>query len=75
MNSTLKSKRNSRSKSKPNQRKHSNSPLQRLIGYTQPHRSLIWKAIACSILNKIFDLAPPVLIGMAVDVVVKQQDS
>ncbi|NET11953.1 MAG: ABC transporter ATP-binding protein, partial [Okeania sp. SIO1H6] len=29
----------------------------------------------CSILNKIFDLAPPVLIGAAVDVVVKQEDS
>ncbi|NEO12906.1 MAG: ABC transporter ATP-binding protein [Moorea sp. SIO3E8] len=75
MNSTLKSKRNSRLTSKPNKRKHSNSPLQRLMGYAQPHRSLIGKAIACSILNKIFDLAPPVLIGMAVDVVVKQKDS
>ncbi|HEY9813929.1 MAG TPA: ABC transporter ATP-binding protein, partial [Candidatus Sericytochromatia bacterium] len=30
---------------------------------------------ACSILNKIFDLAPPALIGAAVDVVVKKQDS
>lgn len=29
----------------------------------------------CSILNKIFDLAPPALIGAAVDVVVEQQDS
>lgn len=28
-----------------------------------------------SILNKIFDLAPPVLIGIAVDLVVKRQDS
>lgn len=32
-------------------------------------------AIACSVLNKIFDLAPPALIGAAVDVVVKQEDS
>nr|WP_199318085.1 ABC transporter ATP-binding protein [Arthrospira platensis] len=35
----------------------------------------IWQASICSILNKIFDLAPPVLIGAAVDVVVNEQDS
>jgi ATP-binding cassette subfamily B protein len=35
----------------------------------------VWQAIACSIVNKIFDLAPPVLIGAAVDVVVQPQDS
>ncbi|MGB3189301.1 ABC transporter ATP-binding protein [Lyngbya sp. PCC 8106] len=35
----------------------------------------IWQATICSILNKLFDLAPPVLIGAAVDVVVNQQDS
>ncbi|BCL39429.1 ABC transporter [Nostoc sp. MS1] len=35
----------------------------------------MWLATGCSILNKIFDLAPPALIGIAVDVVVKQQDS
>ncbi|MDY7023948.1 MAG: ABC transporter ATP-binding protein, partial [Cyanobacteriota bacterium] len=33
------------------------------------------QATTCSILNKIFDLAPPILIGAAVDVVVNQQDS
>jgi ATP-binding cassette subfamily B protein len=32
-------------------------------------------ATGASILNKVFDLAPPALIGIAVDVVVKQQDS
>lgn len=32
-------------------------------------------ATLCSILNKLFDLAPPVLIGIAVDVVVWQQNS
>jgi ATP-binding cassette subfamily B protein len=31
-------------------------------------------AVGCSILSKIFDLAPPALIGVAVNVVVKQQD-
>jgi ATP-binding cassette subfamily B protein len=35
----------------------------------------IFQATICSILNKLFDLAPPVLIGAAVDVVVNQQDS
>ncbi|PSB50648.1 ABC transporter [filamentous cyanobacterium Phorm 6] len=35
----------------------------------------IWLASICSLLNKFFDLAPPALIGIAVDVVVKQQDS
>jgi ATP-binding cassette subfamily B protein len=50
-------------------------PLSRLIQYSHAYRQQVWAAIVCSILNKIFDLAPPVLIGMAVDIVVKQQDS
>jgi ATP-binding cassette, subfamily B, bacterial len=50
-------------------------PLQRLFDYGNKYRQIIWQAVACSILNKIFDLAPPALIGIAVDVVVKQQDS
>jgi ATP-binding cassette subfamily B protein len=50
-------------------------PLQRLIDYSHNYRDQIWLATACSILNKIFDLAPPALIGIAVDVVVKQEDS
>lgn len=50
-------------------------PLKRLINYGQNYRAQIWQAILCSILNKIFDLAPPALIGAAVDVVVKKQDS
>lgn len=50
-------------------------PLQRLFQSTNKYRGLIIKAVICSILNKIFDLAPPVLIGIAVDVVVKRQDS
>jgi ATP-binding cassette subfamily B protein len=50
-------------------------PLQRLWRYAEPHRRQILLAIFCSILNKLFDLAPPVLIGTAVDVVVRRQDS
>lgn len=53
----------------------STSPLKRLLSYARPHQRQIWLATICSILNKIFDLAPPVLIGAAVDVVVNQQNS
>jgi ATP-binding cassette subfamily B protein len=53
----------------------STSPLLRLFHYTASHRTQVYQAIVCSILNKIFDLAPPALIGMAVDVVVQKQDS
>lgn len=52
-----------------------NYPLMRLLDYGHQYRKQIWLATICSILNKLFDLAPPALIGMAVDVVVKQQDS
>lgn len=50
-------------------------PLARLLHYGRNYRSGIRKATICSILNKLFDLAPPALIGTAVDVVVKPQDS
>ncbi len=50
-------------------------PLRRLINYGQNYRTQIWQATVCSILNKIFDLAPPALIGAAVDVVVQKENS
>ncbi|MGB3715049.1 MAG: ABC transporter ATP-binding protein [Candidatus Promineifilaceae bacterium] len=50
-------------------------PLTRLWGYAGPHRRQIVLASTCSVLNKVFDLAPPILIGMAIDVVVSQEDS
>jgi ATP-binding cassette subfamily B protein len=50
-------------------------PLLRLIRYAGPHRKQIWLASICSVLNKVFDLAPPALIGVAVDVVVSQETS
>ena len=50
-------------------------PLKRLINYGQDYRKQAYLASGASILNKIFDLAPPILIGMAVDVVISQQDS
>lgn len=50
-------------------------PLQRLLNYGHRYHTQVGWAIACSILNKIFDLAPSALIGTAVDVVVQQQNS
>lgn len=43
--------------------------------YGRTYSNQIWLATLCSILNKVFDLAPPVLIGVAVDIVVQKQDS
>lgn len=50
-------------------------PLKRLLRYARPHRRAIWIASFYSFLNKVFDLAPPLLIGMAVDVVVERENS
>ena len=50
-------------------------PFKRLLSYMRPHRGTIRLASFCSILNKIWDLAPPLLIGLAVDVVVLREDS
>lgn len=50
-------------------------PLSRLFQYASRYRARLRLAVICSILNKIFDLAPPLLIGVAVDVIVQQEDS
>ena len=50
-------------------------PLRRLLRYAARHRRTIVVATLHSILNKLFDLAPPVLIGAAVDIVVSREDS
>ena len=51
------------------------SPLVRLLSYSGEHRKKIWAASIFSVLNKIFDLAPPMLIGAAVNIVVEREDS
>ncbi len=53
----------------------SRSPFVRLLRYGRPYRGLALQASAYSVLNKLFDLAPPALIGIAVEVVVKQDQS
>lgn len=50
-------------------------PLLRLLHYGKSYQPQITGAILCSILNTIFDLAPPYLIGIAIDVVVSEENS
>lgn len=50
-------------------------PLLKLIRYSKNYRFDILLATLYSLLNKIFDILPEVLIGVAVDVIVKRQDS
>jgi ATP-binding cassette subfamily B protein len=52
-----------------------NHPLKRFLVYARPYQKTIGLATVYSVLNKIFDLAPPVLIGWAVDVVINPQVS
>lgn len=50
-------------------------PFLHLLNYGNSYKTQIFQAFICSILNKILDLAPPALIGAAVDVVIKKEDS
>ena len=50
-------------------------PLRSILKRSDAPKGKIRLAILCSILNKIWDLAPPLLIGVAVDVVVQKEDS
>lgn len=53
----------------------SQAPLRRLFHHAAAYRvRMIW-ATVCSVVNKLFDIAPEILIGIAIDVVVRQQDS
>ncbi len=49
--------------------------IRRLLTFARQHRPRMWMAATCSVLNKLFDLAPPVLIGMALDVVINAEHS
>ncbi len=60
----------------PRDRSHKpHSPLRRLWDYSAGQRWAVVRATARSIINKALDIAPPFLIGMAVDIVVRRQDS
>ncbi|MBF2009350.1 MAG: ABC transporter ATP-binding protein [Chlorogloeopsis fritschii C42_A2020_084] len=51
------------------------TPLVPLLRYAKPYQAQICGAVLCSIARTLLDLAPPYLIGVAVDVVVKQETS
>ena len=51
------------------------SPLRHLWHYARPHRLRVAGATAYTIANKLFDVMPELLIGAAVDVVVRGSDS
>lgn len=53
----------------------SSHPLRRLFQLAGRHRRTVLLASACSVTNKVLDLAPPALIGMAVDIVVQREHS
>ena len=53
----------------------SGHPFVRLLNYATAYKRRVGLASLYSVLGKIFDIMPPVLIGMAVDIVVEQQDS
>lgn len=50
-------------------------PLRRLFRYLSARKRQVWLATTASVVNKILDLAPPALIGMAIDVVVEGEES
>lgn len=54
---------------------NSEPPLRRLWRYSTSYRSRIIRATVWSFLNKAVDIAPPFLIGLAIDVVVNRGDS
>ncbi|MEC7986189.1 MAG: ABC transporter ATP-binding protein [Myxococcota bacterium] len=47
----------------------------RLLSYMKGYQARVYRATFYSILNKIADIAPPFLIGIAVDIVVQREDS
>ena len=49
--------------------------LARLLRYAKAHHGTIWLAGLCSVMNKLMDIMPEILIGMAIDVVVRQKQS
>ena len=53
----------------------SQSNLKHLFAYSQQQKTKVKRGIVYSVLNKLFDLAPPVLIGVAIDIVVEGNES
>ncbi|MBT8217683.1 MAG: ABC transporter ATP-binding protein [Acidimicrobiia bacterium] len=51
------------------------SAVRRLLWYASGYRGRIYAAVSFSVLNKVFDILPPLLIGLSVDVVVEREGS
>ncbi len=51
------------------------TPFRRLVRHSTEHRGALARGVAWSVLNKLFDLAPPLLIGAAVDIVALREAS
>ncbi len=51
------------------------NPIKRLLANLRDHKNLLYIASSFSILNKLFDLAPPALIGLSVDIVAREDKS
>jgi ATP-binding cassette, subfamily B, bacterial len=51
------------------------NPLINLLQYASPSKSKIFFASICSVLNKLCDIVPEILIGISIDVIVNQQHS
>ena len=50
-------------------------PLMELFSYLSPFKSRVILAIITSVLNKLCDIVPEILIGIAIDVIVNQDHS
>ncbi|WLD56622.1 ABC transporter ATP-binding protein/permease [Salinispirillum sp. LH 10-3-1] len=59
----------------PSETTSSFQALGRLLRYAKGYRRRIIAATTCSVINKLFDIAPEILIGIAIDVVVNQERS
>ncbi|MCC6138246.1 MAG: ABC transporter ATP-binding protein [Bdellovibrionaceae bacterium] len=51
------------------------SPLRRLLTYSSSQKNQVYLASLFSFLNKAFDIAPEILIGVAIDVVAQKENS
>ncbi len=54
---------------------HTSNRLFKLLGYSAEHKPAIVVASIYSVINKFFDIFPEILIGIAIDVVIEQEDS
>ena len=50
-------------------------PLRVLLSLVSEEKGRVMRAVASSVINKVFDVMPEILIGIALDVVVRGKDS